>query len=384
MQRTIIFAAIIIIFSASLSYSQQLDIEGNLSLWYDIYEENENQVRQATTGILAADTTSGFNLKQGRVAFNYKNPDTKLDGRIQIRLEERVAVLDAYAKWHPHELINIYAGQMKIPSLYEALISDSELDFISRSTLSGYITDWSLSRTPYYSAFYGNRSYSRDLGIGLKGKAGPDKNKQMFSYFLMVGNGLGANLFIGGPESKEFLYSNSFGDYFYGGRINITPISWMGIGGHYSRNTHNNVLFNDGKTVFDLERQSWSADFHTNISRFQAGFMYGEGKVKDDYFYSTETSLYYQGYEVRILCWLVKELLQAGARYDTYTFRLHENGISTHQRNTTFGINVIPMKNMRLQLNYMIKETEEAGFPDLGDNILYLNFQYNFDVAILQ
>jgi hypothetical protein len=365
------------------SHAGHLDLSGSMSLWWNIYEENENGITHARTREPAANITTGFNLKQGRVILDYEDIQKAFGAKFQIRLEERVAILDAYGIWHPFRFFHLYLGQMKVPSTCEALASDTALDFISRSTLSKNLTDWSLSRSPYYSAFYGNRSYNRDLGIGVKGAFGPASNRDLVSYFFMIGNGLGANLFIGGKESKEFIFSNDLGDYFYGARLDISPFSFLSLGGHYSLNKHSNMLFNDEKTVFGLDRYSWSIDSRVEFSRVVLGVMYGKGKVDDNYFYTAQNDLEYSGYESELLLWLVRDRLQLGIRYDKYGYKPVEGGILTDQNNLTLGANVIPASDIRLQLNYVIKETLNDVEPDLGDNILFLNFQYSFNADSL-
>jgi len=327
---------------ANYAHAGNLALEGNIGLWWNIYEQNENGIMQARTQEAAADVASGFNLKQGRISFDYEDTERPIGARLQIRLEERVSLLDGYGFWRPFNFFNLYLGQMKIPSTYESLAADTELDFISRTTLSKNLTDWSLSRSPYYSALYGSRSYNRDLGIGIKGALGSDLNPELISYFLMIGNGLGANLFIGGRESKEFMFGNNPGDYFYGARFDISPLNCLMLGGHYSLNRHDNMLFNDEKTVFDLDRYSWSMDSRLEFSRVRLAVMYGTGKVDDNYFYTAQKDLSYSGYEVKSLIWLIHDLLQIGARYDTYTHKFLESGLSIDQNNLTIGINVTP------------------------------------------
>ena len=140
----------------SNSRAGDLDLSGNVSLWLTAYEENENGILQPRTLSPAADVTSGFNFKQGRLNLEYQEAKIPVSAIIQIRLEERLAVFDGYVKWCPSQFSHIYIGQMKVPATYESLlISDSSLDFISRSTLSRILADWSLSRSPYYSALYG-------------------------------------------------------------------------------------------------------------------------------------------------------------------------------------------------------------------------------------
>lgn len=360
-------------------HADNLNLDGDMSLWWNIYEENENGIRQPRTQKSAADVASGFNFKQGRVNLNYEDAERLLGAKFQIRLEERVAMLDGYGVWRPLPLFHLYLGQMKVPSTYESLAPDTDLDFISRSTLSQKLTDWSLSRSPYFSAFYGNRSYSRDLGVGIKGTIGLESKSNLVSYFLMVGNGLGANLFIGGRESKEFIFSNDFGDYFYGARLDVSLSRSLSLGAHYSQNKHDNMIFNDEKTVFDLDRYSWSADLRLELPPVQFITLYGAGKVDDDYFYTEQKDLEYLGWEAKLLVSLIRDILQLGVRYDMYTEKFFEGGNPIDRKNLTFGVNFIPMRNIRFQLNYIFKETGDKTEPDLDDNILFLNVQYSFN-----
>lgn len=375
-----ILVALILVLPYTASASPRLGLDGNISLWWDIYEENENGIIQAGTEDPAAKVASGFNIRQARVTFNYDDTDYPINAKMLIRLEERIALLDCYGTWQPLRFFHIYAGQMKVPSTYEALTSDSSLDFISRSAISKNLADWSLSRPPYYSPFYGNRSDYRDTGIGIKGTIGPISNPDLASYFLMVSNGLGADLFIGGKESKEYILSNNIGDYFYGARLDISPFKWLNLGGHYSWNKHDNMLFNDEKTVLDLDRYSWSTDLHFILPYVQLVALYAAGAVNDDYFHADLSNLEYSGWEAKILAQLICDRLQLGVRYDNYTESFFGGGAPTKQGNLTFGVNFIPASNTRLQLNYVIKKTDSKIKPDLDDNILFLNFQYSFHI----
>jgi hypothetical protein len=61
------------------SYASTTGIEGNISLWWDIYEQNENGVKQPRTGELAADIANGFALKKARATLKHENQDYHLD-----------------------------------------------------------------------------------------------------------------------------------------------------------------------------------------------------------------------------------------------------------------------------------------------------------------
>lgn len=383
-KRFLITAAIVGLlqmFSPSAMARGALGVEANMSIWWTIYEQNENRIRQMSSGDPATNSTSGFAIKQGRVIFGYDDPERKIGGEAEIRLEERVAILDLYGAWKPRTYFNIFIGQMKVPSTYEALSNDATLDFITRSSLSKNLTDWSLLRSPVMtSAFYGARSLYRDVGIALKGAFGPESNRKLLQYFFMVSNGLGSNLYIGGPEDREYIYSNEFGEYFYGARLDLSPLSWLMIGGHYSWNNHENMLFNDRRTVYDLHRESWSADLCIKALNMRLIGMYGEGIIDDDFFNSRLTTLEYSGWEAKALALLWKKRLELGVRFDTYRIETDESGNPTEQDNWTFGLNIMPTPPIRIQINYMIKDTRNAIVPDLADNIVFVNFQFRFGV----
>jgi len=353
-------------------------ITGNTSIWYTMYEQNENGVLQAGTYEKAAQVASGFNLKQARLTFEQSNHP--FIAKIQTRFEEKVAILDCYVSWQPTNCFQLYAGQMKIPATYEALIADDKLDFISRTNISKNLPDWSLSRPPYFSPFYGNRSDYRDIGVGIKGKFGSNSCPDLLSYFLMVSDGLGANLSIGGNESKEYILANDVGDYFYGLRLDLAPIKYIKFGGHCSKNKHDNILYNDAKTVLDLARWSWSTDLSLMLPFAQLTAMYAKGEVNDDYFHADLTDLAYTGWETKLISSMIKGKFQLGLRYDRYTEGYPGGGASTKQDSMTLGCNFIPAINVRLQLNYTIKNTDSETIPNPANNILFLNFQYSFSI----
>jgi hypothetical protein len=369
----------------NMAFAQdQLALEGDISVWWNLYEENPNGILQAGSKDPAATSASGFNLKQGRLILDYLESDSHLSARLQLRLEERLALLDAYGQWAPLELVQVAVGQMKIPSTYEVLAPDNQLDFITRATLSKNIGDWALSRTPYYGSLYGNRSDNRDTGLALKGNLKFLDQPRFFNYFLMVSNGLGANLNIGATESKEFITANELGDYFYGGRLEIAPWSMLKLGGHYSLNRHDNMLYNDGKTVLDLDRNAYSFDLRLSpLPYLHLTALYGAGAVEDDYFHTEQSNLDYHGWEVKILGGLWQERLQLGLRYDSYSASATGDAHDTTENTWTAGLNWTPLKGGRLQFNYMDKTIDYPAETDRHIQMVFLNFQYQLRADLL-
>lgn len=388
MQRTLIIITLFlftlpITLLAVEADTHKLGVGLEVGLWLTIFEQSENGLKQTGTLDKGTEITSGFNFTRGRVAFNYRYLPHNLLLRLQIRLEERVDILDGYVGWEPKKWFRVYLGQMKVPSTYEALTSGSSLDFISRSSLSKSISDWSLSRASYYGSFYGNLSYYRDLGLAIKGTLALKERADFFKYFLMISNGLGQGLYIGGRESKEYIYTNDVGDFFYGLRLELSPFKFFQFGGHISHNKHDNMVFNDERTVFDLKRQSWSVDLRFDLPHTRITGMYGGGLIDDDFFHSGKKNLEYSGWEAAVIFSLWKERLELGARYDAYITESHESGNEIEQNNLTLGANLQFFNKLRIMLNYIFKDTVNDIEPDLDDDILYMSVIYAFSVEDL-
>jgi hypothetical protein len=353
-------------------------VEGDLSFWWIIQEQVENGQTQAGSGDQAAQEASGFAFKQGRIAFAWENPDKRVEALLRIRLEERTDILDCWGAFHPRPWLNFYVGQMKIPSTAEVLRPDQSLDFITRTTFGKSVGDFALDRTPYISSLMSTHTYNRDLGIALKG-AIPSVQAPALNYFLMVSNGTGANNFVGGNENPGFLYTNRFGDYFYGARLEAVPWKNLVLGGHYSLNRHENALLQDKKTAVDLGRIVWSADLQLTLPwGMQVQGFYGQGRM-DDFFNSQRYFFDFSGWGAWVLQDLWKRRVQLGVRYDRFTTEFQRDGNDTEQDNWTFGVNYRPFDNFRLQANYEVKSTKNDFLDDLDDNIFFLNFQFGFD-----
>jgi len=88
-----LFIILMFLLLINVLHAEHFNVEGNLSLWWDIYENNENGIMQPSTREPAADVVSGFNLKQGRIIFNYEDEKKMLGAKFQLRLEEHMAKL---------------------------------------------------------------------------------------------------------------------------------------------------------------------------------------------------------------------------------------------------------------------------------------------------
>jgi hypothetical protein len=264
-----------------------------------------------------------------------------------------------------------------------------DLDFVERTNLAEIMTDYSLSRAVHASSlFYGVDSYNRDLGVAAKGDI--DVHPCLVRYFLMVGNGLGANMFISGATRREYIITNR-GQFFYGARLELADFTeTVTAGGHFNYNRHDDIVFNSGRVVFDLDRLSYSADLRVDLDRFgvRTAGMYGAGLIRDDYDDDGRIDLDYSGWETRLIWTLNPMILAAGgssrwerhflalgARYDSFISDWNESNAPVSQRDLTFLASYRFRKWVELQLNYVRRQTDDPSFPDLDDDILLLQIE---------
>ena len=360
------------------SESVELTVTGDLSFWWVISEQNENGTLQQGANHPAAQEASGFRLNRARIVLAPSLPVYKLYARVQLELAGEVEPLDVWVAWKPVPIFGTYIGQMKIPSTYEVAQDEFLLDFINRSTFSRTVVNYTLADTPYDSSFSGLSAHNRDMGIEFKGAWNAGQSWEVLRYFVMVGNGLGANLNIGGNESTGFLINNNFGDYLYGARIEVSPFEWMTLGGYYDYNYHSNMRFRDKQTVVDLGRESWDIDAQVRLPwGFRAVGLYGQGQIHDYWPTLGRENYEYSGWEAKVLKEFFNDKLELGVRYDTFSYEFTNSGKKADENHWTFGVNYRPVDQVRLQLNYVMKDTVQPYLPDLKDNIVYLNVEMN-------
>jgi hypothetical protein len=379
----IMLAAVFTFVSRAAAETPKVGVEANTSFWWILDEEVENGLLQPGTGDAAAERVAGFNFKQGRIAFSFESARGNIEAFIRLRLEERTDVIDFWGTYSVAPWLGVSIGQMKIPSTAEVLTEDHALDFITRTTFGRNVGDYALSRTPYISSVMAVKSYDRDLGIAIRGRY-PSEESAVLGYFLMVGNGIGANKYIGGGESEEFLYTNRFGDFYYGARLELTPVRPVTLSAHFSVNEHDDIALGDRGPVYDLDRSVWTADICAELPWRQRlhGF-YGRGGM-DDFMESQAYRFDYDGWGVWTIHPFFDGGVEVGLRYDVFTTEFQEDGNEASQRNWTVGLNVRPESCLRLQLNYVHKETVNEYEADLADNILFLNVQFLFESQLIR
>jgi len=385
--------AIVLAAPAARAYevNEALEVYGYMQMWVTLYEQMEDArgLYQHPSGNEATAATTGFSLSRLRVGARATLLRRIIELGLQVKLEDDPGVLDAWLAVKPWRWLGLQLGQFKIPGPYENLIDNRDLDFIERAAISSTMADYQLSRTPHPSSYFsGNRAYLRDLGAALKGEI--DIRRGFLRYVLMVGNGLGANLFIGGATNKEFIITNK-PQFFYGARLELADLfGIVSLGGHFSYNRHDNIVLQSGRVVYDIDRMSASGDLHVSIpwTGIRLGGLYAHGWVNDDFDGDGRADLTYYGYEARLL-WDLTELsriagkapvagdhtFEVGVRFENTTQMFNESELWAKQNDWTFGMTYMFRKMIKVQVNYVLRRTDDPADPELDDDILFVNIQ---------
>jgi hypothetical protein len=365
-----------------------VDVTAYAGVRITLYEQMEevSGLVQQPQGDKSEGSATGFAIDQARIRLAGSFLKDKLGLVLELRLEKGPALLDAYGEWRFGKWLAVRLGQFRIPSGWENLVGDRDLDFSSRPQIQQALADYALSRTTYASSlFYGNRSWRRDVGLGLCGDI--DIKIGTLRYLAMVSNGLGANLFIGGATEREYLVSNK-AQFFYGLRVDLLDLFGVArVGAHVSYNRHDNVVFNSGRTVLDLNRLTWSVDAGFEIPKtgLRAHGMVGQGFINDDYDANSKRDYKFFGGEVRLIwrldplirllagTWDDSQHLELGVRYDRYDTVADESAFTIRSHVVTTGIQWIYDRYLRVHLDYVVRRTQDPTQKDLDDDAVLLS-----------
>ncbi len=379
--------------AGAYEFNRTIEVFVYVSAWVTVYEQMEEAsgLVQYPSGNEAAASASGFSLSRLRVGLRLTLLKGWLQLKAQVKLERDPAVMDIFLQLNIRPWIRFKLGQFIVPGAYENMIDNRSLDFIQRTHLARNLVDWSLSRTPHVSSlFHGNRSYRRDFGLAMAGDI--DIRRGFIRTIIMVGNGLGNNLYIGGSTNKEFIVTN-LPQFFYGIRLELADLfDVLTVGGHFTYNEHDNIVLNSGRTVYDLNRISGSGDVRVKIPRtgLRAAGMFGYGEVREDFDRDGHGDLTYYGWEAKILWSLTglaagrtdcgfceKNSIELGGRYENYTTEFNGSGVRVEQNDWTIGLNYEYIQYLKVQVNYVLRRTTDPSFPDLDDDILFVNVQFS-------
>lgn len=374
-------------------FNDYVEVYGYAQVWLTLWEDMEDArgLFQQPSKDEAADALSGFSLGKARLGLRLAYPDLDLSLHAQARLEKDFMLLDADVAWAPRRWFQLHVGQLKVPGTFEALTGDQALDFIVRTDVTTGLADWSLSKAQHsVSLLYGSASNLRDLGIAIKGDLG---GRWLGGrYFLMVGNGLGANMYFGGATKKEYWITNK-AQFYYGARLELAVAGLAALGAFGSYNQHDNIVFNSGRAVYDINRRMVGGDLRVEVPRTGVRLygLGGGGQIRDDFNGDGKVDLRYLGWAAAamwdvfpaagaLLGWQPPEghALELGLRYDMLETQQDEAANKVRKDHYTLALSYRAGEHVKVQLNYVLRRNEDSAHPDqaaLKNDVVLVNFQ---------
>ncbi len=336
--------AVWLVATTNTSAQGDLRIGGYAQTWL-IFNQHEEMIGEDFD-------TWGFRLRRARLTAQTTISDVlsvatwlEFAGRRNILLD-----LIVTANFSPKFTVRL--GQYRPPTqMYDTgVLSSSGLIFYERSAISSRL-----------SGIMGHEAF-RDIGIMAVGTLGP------VWYGVHIGNGMGRF-----TQAGTNISSRDFGGGLFGGRVDITPIDGLIIGGHFSTNQQSNVI-TDGSAPYDIDRTSYSIRLATDGLMIPGLFTHlelGGGSVDDTDEFDFDGYYLYAGYRISP-DWSIL------ARYDYYK-EAHVNDTTTDEDNITLGVLYFWRQNnrevVRMGANYSFGDRDPGS---LSRNTFLIWFQIRF------
>lgn len=274
-----------------------------------------------------------FYIKRARMSLSgnlLKEGEKKIDWKMQAEFSGDPKLIDFYVKYAFNDHIGIQLGQSKTPLSYE----NSEYNPVKLQMI-----DYSLVVQKLAMA---NKCTGRDLGVQLFGKFLPQDGYSMISYQAGLFNGNGilnepiriAHILL---DEKNVNDDNQGKDFI--GRIMVNPFKELTL------SAYNLSRMGESKNPYNFARTGFGANYDTES-------LYGRVEYMSGYANGLQQTGAYAlaGYKFN-------ESLNAGIRYDYYTANVDGKAKSDH---ITAGVSYYPVKNLRLQANYIFKMETDA------------------------
>lgn len=278
-----------------------------------------------------SDETNSFDLRRARINLQ-GNIVKPLTYRFQVEFANNPKILDAYLQWKINDYLNIRAGQYKIPFSLENPYSPTNLEVMDNSLV--------ISGLSGYADVSGISANGRDIGAGVNGSFFNRDGYSIVNYSLGVFNGAGINR-SDANRAKDF-----------SGMLSVNPIRALSIAGYH----YNGRTGAQGET-FKRIRMGFGAKYDDGIWLVRSEYIWGKtGDMKSEGAYAVF------GYHVH-------RMIQLIAKYDYFKRDLADK--DTCQHNYTGGVNFIPLKYLRIQVNYVRKtlpigKSDHAGIQVFG------------------
>lgn len=323
-----------------------LSVSGWMNIQYD-YEQQLNNEGVSITDI------NTFNVRRARLDFK-GNISKNLEFRVQADMAGSPKLVDGFVKVKLSKYFNIQAGQFKIPFTFENPQSPLTLEGVEYAQV--------ISKLSGYSDVTGVTTYSggRDVGLMIYGNlfSFEDSGKQIpiLTYKLGVFNGNGMN-------KKD---ANTLKDI--AGSIEVCPgVKGLMLAASYYDGNYllKNELVNEKDAMRD--RLTFGGKYENGKLTVRSEYITGKTDMADGteiYNLSSDGFYIAAGYWFQFACKNSgnTQKIRPVARYDF--FRQDVTDINTNSTYYMVGIDWWPYSNLRLLLNYTIKD--KANLDNLG------------------
>ena len=259
--------------------------------------------------------THGFDIRRIRLAADGVLSD-KVDYKFQAEYETSVKVIDAYLRWKIAPEVNVQIGEYKVQYSQETLYGPATWVTIENPT--------AVSRLNGYNDLSGLKANGRDVGITLYG----DLFNKVVSYRVGVFNGNGINT-KDDNDKKDFA-----------GLLWVRPLKELALSvGHY--------------------QGSYGAKGDEHVrNRTSAGVEYKDDKltIRGEYLNGNTAGQKSDGAYATAAYW-VSKAVQPLLSVDY--FKADKDG-DERQWNYHLGVNIIPIKKLRIQAAYTYTDNKVA------------------------
>ena len=347
MKRKFLLLFVVMIFASLSTISAQekksligdyLSISGWMNIQYD-YE------RQLSNDGLTLDEINTFNVRRARLDFK-GNISKNLEFRVQADVAGTPKLVDGFVKIKLDKCFNIQVGQFKIPFTFENPQSPLTLEGIEYAQV--------ISKLSGYSDMSGVKTYSggRDVGVMIYGNffsfERDGKEIPILTYKLGVFNGNGMN-------NKD---ANTLKDI--AASIEVCPgVKGLMLAASYY---DGNYYLNDNEKNANRDRLTFGGKYENGRLTVRSEYITGKTEMANkDGIYTLNSDGFYVagGYWFNIKSQKIRPV----ARYDFL-----RQDIKNPEKNSTYymvGIDWWPYKNLRLLVNYTIKD--KPGYDKLGN-----------------